>query len=426
MRYATILTALLLLAVTATATTTAAAQDDPQPAATAPPSAALATDLPVAESDGPPSNICLPAQISVHQQHQDVPMRLGEWLTLLVGGACKSDVVAQLAASGAQPGAASQSSGIVLLLNDVPMQNLPMVSAQGDDPTQMLLSFRLQRDSDQSNDDEEHNRESWSTFLRDNESCCQSALHLKEMNVAIAIAIGTRPAAALGPSQNIQFRVEDRSVVAWTFWVLLIVFVLGYGLCIRSPTLLRDAPGGSYSLAKSQMAFWGLVVALCFSGVWFVIGTMELIPNEVLILLGISALTGWLAPIAGTTSMTNAMADLNTQQQHVLRAAANANAQLQDTAEHAAKLQSINDSMLRTAARAHLQRIEGFLRDICSDGNGIGVHRVQAVAWTLILGVVFVCEVTTVISMPVFSTNLLLLLGISNGTYLTMKTKEQP
>ena len=423
MRYATILTALLLLAATAIV----AAQSDPLAAAAAPTSAAdPVVDPSVAESDDPPSNICLPAQISVHPQHQGVPMRLGEWLTLVVGGACKSDVLTQLATSGAQPGVSGQTSGVALLLNDVPMHNLPMVSAQSDDPTQMLLSFRLQRDSEQNNDDEEHNRESWSTFLRDNQSCCQSALHLKEMEVAIAIAIGNRPAAALGPGQNIQFRVEDRSVVAWTFWVLLIVFVLGYGLCIRSPTLLRDTPGGSYSLAKSQMAFWGLLVALCFSGVWFVIGTMELIPNEVLILLGISAATGWLAPFAGSTSVTNAMTDLNTQQQHVLTATATANAQLQDTAEHAAKLQSISDTMLRTAARAHLQRIEGFLRDISSDGNGVGVHRVQAVAWTLILGVVFVCEVTTVISMPVFSTNLLLLLGISNGTYLTMKTKEQP
>ncbi len=424
MRYATFLTAVLLLA--AAAITTAAAQDDLQPVATAPPSAAAATDPPVSESDDPRSNICLPAQINVHQQHQGVPMRLGEWLTLVVSGACKSDVMTQLAASGAQPGAASQTSGIALLLNDVPMQNLPMVSAQGDDPAQLLLSFRLQRDSEQNNDDEEHNRESWSTFLRDNESCCQSALHLKEMNVAIAIAIGTRPAAALGPLQNIQFRVEDRSVVAWTFWVLLIAFLVGYGLCIRSPTLLRDTADGSYSLAKSQMAFWGLLVALCFSGVWFVIGSMEQIPSEVLVLLGISATTGWLAPYAGTTSVTNAMTDLNTQQQHVLTATATASAQLQDTTEHAAKLQSISDTMLRTAVRAHLQRIGGFLRDICSDGNGVGVHRVQAVAWTLILGVVFVCEVTTVISMPVFSTNLLLLLGISNGTYLTMKTKEQP
>lgn len=433
MRISLILAALLLLGATlafaeadvgTTAASAAATQSPPTP-----PAAAVGATAP----------ICLPAQIRLHPQHKGVPMRLGEWLNLVLSGQCAVDVATQLAQSGAAPGANGKASGITLLLNDVQMQDVPMVLAHGDDRGQSLLSFRLRRNADDS-----ANLASWNSFLRNNESCCAHAFNLKEMQVTIALAIGNRPAAALGDAQSFQFRVEDREVVAWTFWVLFVVFFTGFVLCVRSPTLLRDTPGGSYSLAKSQMAFWGLIVALCFAGVWFVIGSMEQIPNEVLILLGISAATGWLSPYAGASSVTNAMSALSVQQQQAQTAAdantaagkiavpASKTANESDAeaasanAVHAAKMQAISADMLRTSARDHLRKAENFLRDICSDGEGVCVHRVQAVAWTVILGVVFVCEVTTVISMPVFSTNLLLLLGISNGTYLTLKTKEQP
>jgi hypothetical protein len=42
----------------------------------------------------------------------------------------------------------------------------------------------------------------------------------------------------------------------------------------------------------NQMAFWGLLVALTFIGVWILTGTMERIPVQALMLLGISAGTG--------------------------------------------------------------------------------------------------------------------------------------
>jgi hypothetical protein len=365
--------------------------------------------------------VCLPDQISVHKQHQGVPMRLNDWLTLVVSDACSSALATQIAQGGSKPVLSGASSGVGVLLNGTSMVNLPMVLAQGETPGQTLLSVRLLRNSEDSD-----NRDSWNSFLRNGESCCEHVIRLREMDVAIALAIGNTPAMALNGAQSVQFRVEDRGVVAATFWVLAALFVLGCWLCLRSPSLLRDTPGGSYSLAKSQMAWWGLIVALSFSGVWFVIGTMEAIPNEVLVLLGISATTGWLSPMAGASSVSNAMADLSTQRQQVQAAATVATTQAQPTDAHTEQLKDLGDRMLRTSMRGHLQKVESFLRDISSDGDGVCVHRVQAVAWTFILGVVFVCEVTTVISMPVFSTNLLLLLGISNGTYLTMKTKEQP
>jgi len=66
----------------------------------------------------------------------------------------------------------------------------------------------------------------------------------------------------------------------------------------------------------------------------------------------------------------------------------------------------------------------GFLWDICDDGNGPSFHRVQVVAWTVLLGIVFARSVARVVSMPEFPESLLLLMGISNGTYLSLKLPE--
>jgi hypothetical protein len=391
----------------------AGAQIDSVP--TAPPQAAAAADD--ARSDA----VCTPAQMRVHPRHEGAPMRLNDWLLLNVGGACRTALENAVAATNRAPGGASQQSGVTLLLNGVAMQNLPMLVERGSDASALQLGFRLQRDS---NDDA--NRDSWNDFLRNGESCCAAALERGEMEVALAIAIGNAPAAMLDAAQNIRFRAENRGIVAGTFWVLLILFVAGYALAIRSPSLLRDVPEGSFSLAKSQMAFWGLIVALSFAGIWFVIGTMEQIPNDVLILLGISVATGWLSPFAGESSEIAARARLNTEQAQAVVDVQAATVTATDTEAPVARLNAVNAAIRRIETRAHLKELQGFLRDICSDGSGISVHRVQAVAWTLMLGVVFVCEVTMVISMPVFADNLLLLLGISNGAYLTLKTREQP
>ena len=68
---------------------------------------------------------------------------------------------------------------------------------------------------------------------------------------------------------------------------------------------------------------------------------------------------------------------------------------------------------------------DGFWRDICNSGDGLSFHRLQVVMWTLILGVVFINDVSKVMSMPEFSNTLLMLMGISSGTYLGFKIPEK-
>ena len=64
--------------------------------------------------------------------------------------------------------------------------------------------------------------------------------------------------------------------------------------------------------------------------------------------------------------------------------------------------------------------------DILSDANGVALHRFQMVAWTFVLGLVFLYLVYFTFAMPQFSAELLALMGISGGAYLGFKYPERP
>jgi hypothetical protein len=70
---------------------------------------------------------------------------------------------------------------------------------------------------------------------------------------------------------------------------------------------------------------------------------------------------------------------------------------------------------------------QGFFIDILSDDNGISMHRFQNVAWTIIAMTVYfykVSLVTTGCQLPELSDTLLALTGISNATYLVLRSQE--
>ncbi len=177
------------------------------------------------------------------------------------------------------------------------------------------------------------------------------------------------------------------------------------------------------------MAFWGLLVLLAFTGVWLITGTMERIPPQVLVLLGISGATGLGARVIGTsktarqrTGAQSTLAKLQDERQ-ALEAS-----QLQDPAAFTQaskeRLAAVLSDLERLRAEPAAPQSAGFWQDICDDGEGLSFHRLQVVLWTVVLGVVFVWSVAQAISMPEFSETLLTLMGISNGTYLGFKIPE--
>jgi hypothetical protein len=136
-----------------------------------------------------------------------------------------------------------------------------------------------------------------------------------------------------------------------------------------------------YSLSRAQLAFWTFIIIFSFLYVYAVTGEITPITSSTLILLSISMST-----TAGAT---------------------------------------IIDSSRQSGATGASARSQGFLKDIISDCNGVSIHRFQMVAWTVILGVFFIRSVFFNLSMPEINDSMLVLMGISSGTYVGLKIPEK-
>jgi hypothetical protein len=137
-------------------------------------------------------------------------------------------------------------------------------------------------------------------------------------------------------------------------------------------------PSGTWSLGRIQMALWMLIILAGYLFFWFALGQYANVINaSILVLLGLNATTGLLAvSIEGTT----------------------------------------ND----------IARTNGFVSDILSDGGGYQLQRLQVVLWTVVLALVFIWTIAYRFSFVAFDTNLLLLMGIAQATYIGFKSRETP
>lgn len=292
--------------------------------------------------------------------------RLGETVQIRLNGACARQLDDALAKR-------SINEAVHLHLDNVAMQDLPVSALQGSNSGERILHFHLLRQSDH-----EDNRLSWDRLLAKQQGSY-------EMRLPLALAIGRDLPVQVSSLQPFRFFVVTEKAARITNGVCIVLLLLLYTLLIKSPSALRESYNGVYSLGKSQMAFWGLLVLMSFLGLWVLTGRMERIPEQVLMLLGISGTTG-----LGSLLLT----------QHKLK---------------------------NRTPRLSNSKLRHFLSDLIDDGTGTGIslHRIQVVIWTLILGTIFIQSVNKVMSMPEFSDTLLLLMGVSNGLYLGFKFPEQ-
>jgi len=167
--------------------------------------------------------------------------------------------------------------------------------------------------------------------------------------------------------------------LGWVYicFAFMCVTLVGLIIMARRSSLLRDNPGGPYSLARTQMAIWSwlLVNAYFFLFVMTWDPAVD-IPTSMLGLLGISA----------TTYVAAALVDHN-------------------------------DGTSTPPAS------KGFWKDI-SGSSGVQLHRIQIIAWTVVLAFVFIVRIFTKLSIPDFNPTLLGLLGLSAGTYVGFKFPE--
>lgn len=239
------------------------------------------------------------------------------------------------------------------------------------------------------------------------------------------------------------------------FWVFLAFFGLVFVLFLRlakKSYILRDPLDplvgnssnkrlGTYSLGRTQMAFWFFLVAMSYVLIWMLTNDRDALSESALGLLGISAATGLGAAVVGSSKKSEAINTLNQRKQESQMLSARLTvlesqiaAPPPTASEESLRIEKTKGILRQAEVEKEIQALEvtsepcqskGFLMDILSDVNGIALHRFQIVVWTIVLGFIFVFSVYNSLAMPEFSGTLLALMGISGGTYIGFKFPEK-
>ena len=184
---------------------------------------------------------------------------------------------------------------------------------------------------------------------------------------------------------NMTIQFFDRVWMYIFLGLFALVLYLVWLMCEKSELIKTTLPNDNtvFSLSKSQMVLWTVIVAGSYVYLWLVTADQPTIDGSILILLGISV---------GTTTISR-------------------------------KIDTSNFSRV-TDPQNLVLKSKGFLYDILSDDSGISAHRLQNVLFTVVMACVFISSVVTHLEMPQFDSTLLALMGISSAGYLSLKPSE--
>ncbi len=241
----------------------------------------------------------------------------------------------------------------------------------------------------------------------------------------VTISVGTIGGSPIFCGKN---NFELVIIRGWQFWVFIVYFIIliaAIYILFKKTNLLRDAfpPNTSddikktiktpYSLSRSQILFWTVLVLVSYVFIWLATGDVNTITGSTLILLAISSATALSAHVIDSSASTQ-------------NAAAPAQNAIAPSGVPAA-LPIANNPAPGTQpnATANIEPSTGkFWKDILGAKSDDSIHRLQIVAWTIVLGIIFISEVWAYMEMPQFNAALLTLMGISSGTYIGIKSKE--
>jgi len=258
--------------------------------------------------------------------------------------------------------APGRNSQLILFIDDLPMVGVNPIST---DTSKGTVLFMLCRDTS--------SIKSWSQFFK----------FAKGFQKDVRLTIGYYNAFTIDTKAGYtKFIIVRKSqfYISLSLVLLLVVILIILG---KRSNIIRDTSTNDkkpYSLSRTQLAFWMILIIFSFVFIWALTGSLPTVTGTILTLLGIS--------IATTTG-----------------------AKIIDFS------QAGFDRFQNLPSR-------GFFLDLLSDEKGVNIHRFQLVVWTILLGFFFVRNVVINLDMPQFDDNLLILMGISNGTYVGLKVQE--
>ncbi len=294
------------------------------------------------------------------------------------------------------------------------------------DPVAKKFGFQLARTSD--------NKELWRPILRN---------PVEHPTRDIRLSVGVAGGQELPSTARVRLEKITGGAPTVVFVVVVIavtVLLVYYG---RTSDMLRNGPPVNYvrqafSLGRWQMAWWFYWIVVAYIGIWLVTGDRDTVTASLLGLMGISATTA-LGSVMIEASQpardSNRRVDLQQEKSELTATRAQLAAESAAQTAAAAPAAAASATAAVAAADARVQQINqniatvtrpstssDWLTDVLSDDNGtIALHRFQILAWTVVLGLIFVFTAFNDLTMPDFSATMLALMGISAGTYLGFK-----
>jgi hypothetical protein len=320
--------------------------------------------------------------------------------------------------------AEKQQQTVTLYLDGVDTSN-PHVAVNREEGT---ITFVADRN--------DQNKHLWRNWLYD-----PISMRREEMRVSIGHSGGRPLPRANGANMKV---LLDKIYVDWFTGMLVVILggvIVGMFLAGRHTDMLRDGPAlgpirQTYSLARTQMAWWFVLILLGYVFVWLITSDRDTIPASLLGLMGISAATA-VAAVAiepGTGSRADTLrasleSDIAAIDASLARIEASMTANASDPSliailEKKRNLQqrARNALVARSASLTAVVPTRGFWRDLVTDDRGgVTLDRVQILVWTIVLGLIFLSSVALELTMPEFSATMLALMGISSGTYIGFK-----
>lgn len=255
---------------------------------------------------------------------------------------------------------------IIIYFNEIPMNG---IYADFISTRDRSIIFKLTRDT--------MSLKSWNIFYQEHT--------FYRPKQTVSVSIGFENDGSLETEvKNFTLVLIRKSLLVATYLVMIVLFVLFFILVKKTGIIKGENIKGDqnvYSLSRAQLAFWTFIIIFSFLYVYAVTGEITPITSSTLVLLSISMTT-----TAGAT---------------------------------------IIDSSRPGGSVGGVSKSQGFLKDIISDCNGVSIHRFQMVVWTVILGVFFIRSVFSNLSMPQINDSMLVLMGISSGTYVGLKIPEK-
>lgn len=307
------------------------------------------------------------------------------------------------------------------------------------------IEFDLEYGSDKDNELDKELKKNWASLLG---SPPFFSSEFFKRPVSIMMGVDTKAPYRFDEKFNFQ-RFDTPKF--WIFIVILITFstIIFKGFKQKLREALSDtgpAPASglkTWSLGRCQMAFWFVLVCISFLSIWVVTGSLDTITGSVLALIGIgsgTALGSAMIDVSdgrGDKQKETVIDSLKAEKKKIADEISEINSELtkKDISENQEKylselkqklIENLNSTRQSILVKMTTPASQGFLNDILTDRKGeIGFYRIQMVAWTIILGGIYIFSVWSTLSMPTFSDTLLALQGLSSGTYLGFKFPDK-